>query len=57
MPDKLVMSDKLGKFLKSALQLMFLLSINNVCVTRKRILCLEALKMEKGNINDTIIGL
>jgi hypothetical protein len=56
MPDKLVMSDKLRKLLKSALQLNFLLNINNVCVTRKGVLCIKALKKEKGNINDTIIG-
>jgi hypothetical protein len=56
MPDKLVMSDKLRKLLKSALQLNFLLNINNVCVTRKGVLCIKGLKKEKGNINDTIIG-
>lgn len=56
MPDKLVMSHKLSKLLKSALQLNFLLNINNVCVTRKGVLCIKALKKEKGNINDTIIG-
>jgi hypothetical protein len=56
MPDKLVMSDKLRKLLKSASQLNFLLNINNVCVTRKGVLCIKGLKKEKGNINDTIIG-